>query len=1037
MIIDSLSQIYNAIPAVVDIGGELHSPCPFCKPSKNSRVIKHKNILFVGEDRFFWQENHRQFYCRQCGRHSIEEVTQKLFGNAASVADEFLESLPVVVEKHKELVLYDEAYIEELHKSVVVDYWRRFGWSTDTIERFRLGYGRLYPTKGSLRHIIPFVPRTLHSNAEGMALEGRLETPYRNEPRNMKTAGLTKEYFTEIIEGDSSTAVICEGIKDAITAYQIGYRHIFSFFGNATDLIPFMHYIEEKDYARTILFCHNDEPGQKYLKKLNGATEDTLYSIRWPAGSKEGYDLTNLFEEYGDEAYHYISQNVFALSPEIEKGYIADVRTYLPDYEPPSISNTISKEQVRQELPEVLQEFIDSYEKKRKMAGRGLVKVLAADPGSGKSYALVQMAENLARKALHEFEIERRALDKVVNQLTQERAFIVDPEALRELDLRIRNFKERSENLSCATVLYAGPFITGWQDILDQGADETLWYNYEARNTENCENFHAVSQLASKGYVPMAYCQSVCPLKSFCEKTGYLSQEAKRKAKPITYVRHQQLMTAMVNEYKYIIIDENCLSVFDTPIIVDASQLKPTYEYWDSHMDMVQVKLILELVEGVRQALLKANEYQVYSGREVMRLIDEQMLGNLVSTLRMIDIKAILDFQPKTVMQGIDTTTVPIRCLPTLYQVLLSEIDLYESKTQRYNSGLHIVNQELEVYSLDRIHIPSNRPIIVSDGTPLPDLYGLLFDREVELYAPSLYSSAAQTIVYSGSDFTITSIRKQLKGAIEQFNHWLKDNDKTVTDIFGDDFDLSTIPFDENIYNSSVMRRALTLIKMTAEKHESLLFVTYKPIRAILEKRIKELYPDLYKKIHFAHYWSLRGTNRFKDVEAVLLLGCPRVPYDKLYRRIQAWGKISRNTWITPDIQLRITPYYGELRYDGYTHPNYEDNFARNFVDMVEAGEIRQSLERIRQHTSNTPKYAYLAMSRPAAKWVTTVDRVGEVTNNYDNDNFRLAYQEMLNSYLTENEFPSYTKITKKYHLSNTKIASIKRSILNGAAATS
>lgn len=1017
VLISSLDQIIAALPDVKEIGGELHSPCPFCN---------------AGTDRFFWQENYQQFYCRHCGRHSIEEVAQRLFGDASIIASEFLleiQTKPVQIKR--ELVLYDEAYIEILHADVLMEYWRSFNWSFETIERFQLGFGQLYPNvEGRAdRHIIPFVPRTETHVADGYALEGRLEHPYRNEPKNIKTAGVTREYFTEIVEGDSSFAYICEGLKDALSAYEIGFRHIYCFFGNATNLDSFSKYISEKQYDSIVLFSHNDEAGDKYRDEIQEHL--SIYTCAWPTTAKRGYDLTNLLESYGAQASLYITQNLTEFHEALPRGYIEDVREFLPDYVAPDSSATVTLEQAHQELPEVLDDFIKNYKEKRHMAGRGIVKVLGADPGSGKSYALVQMAEKLARRALEEFQIEARALDSLIEDLEQEQAFVFDLEALEEHKQRIENFRKRRENLSCATILYSGPFITGWQDILDQGADPTLWYNYQARNEENCENLYTVQRLASKGYVPMAYCQAVCPLKSHCEVHGYLSQERERRSHPITYVRHQQLITAMVQEYKYIIIDENCLSVFDTPTIISARELIPTYEYWDTNADSTQVKLILELVEALRNTLKSAEEERVYSGRDVMDRINEHLLGKLVETLKRIDPKCVMDFQPKTVMQGIDTQSVPIRCLPGIYQALLSELPLYESDTINYNSGLHIVDRELEVYSLERLHIPSNRPVIVSDGTPLPQLYGLLFDREVEIYSPAMYNPQSQTIVYTGSDFTITSIRKQLGDSLRDFQRWLMESERDAGDLYGEEFDLDSIPYDENIYASSIMRRALTLLKMTAERHTSLLFVTYKPIRILLEKRIKELHPDLYERIRFAHYWSLRGTNRYKDVEAVLLLGCPRIPYDRLYRRIQAWAKLAEIRWISPEIQMRISPYFGEFRYDGYTHPNFNEFFANSFLDMVEAGEIRQSQERIRQHTSANPKIAYLAMSRPAAKWVTSVERVGGVVNQYESDTFRNAYQELLNCYLTTQTFPSYTSISKKYKLSNRTIANIKRSILS------
>lgn len=1031
--IQSLDAIWAEIPNVKDIGRELHAPCPFCVGTEHEskqRVKNKRGVWFTGDDRFFWQSNKQRFNCRYCGVHTIEEVAAKLFGNNVTISPTLIYDVSNVKadKEAKPLFQHDQEYIDYLHSQVRREYWYEFGWNDAIIDRFQLGFGTMYEgTTGTSYHVIPYKPvRNDGFKADGYALDGRIQ--HHTGSRKTKTSGLTAEYFAEIVEGDSDTAVICEGLKDGISAYAAGYRHIYAFSGNGTDLIGMVAYINKKNYRNVIAFTDNDSKGKSYLSTISKYCKATLFALTWPDNAGTKYDFTNLLQSYKSSTPLYIEQNLYEIGPEPIKGYVADVRA-LMSYQAPESSIATERDQIRKELPLVLDEFITNYNDKRRFYGKGVVKVLGADPGAGKSHAMVALAEKLAKTALKEYNIEYTALHKHIEDLELQLAELTDFEERLEVSSSIEHYRARRDNLSCNTVLYAGPFINGWQDILEHCSDPALWYNYEARNTDNCENLHTVSLLASKGYVPMAYCEVACPFKMMCEQRGYLSQTKTRRTTPITYVRHQQLMTSMVGEYKYILIDENCLNVFDDPLIVTVDELKPTYTVWDNYTDVEQTRLMSELVEAVRTVMNTTDPSLVYSGRTLLDLINEQLLDGLVETLQQIDPKTIMEYQPKTVMGNIDISTVPIRCLPAIYSALMSELDNYVGETLNYNSGIHLVNGRLEIYSLSKLNIASNHPIIISDGTPMPELYGYLFDRQVETYSPELYNAQTQTTVLYGSDFTRTSIKQQIGFGLQDFNRWLEDNHMVVEDMFGQKYDLTKLPFDDNLYDSALLSKIITLLKYCAEEHKDVLFVTYKNIRSIIEKRMQEMYPDLNKKIHYAHYWSLRGTNRYKDVEAVFLVGCPRVPYDILHRKIQAWAKVAGLPHIPFKLEYRISPYSGVFRYDGHSYVTFADSFADSFVNMVESGEIRQSSNRIRPYSSVFPKHIYLALSRPSAKWVTKVDRVGRFCNNIANKSFKDAYDYLKDFDQRFGKFPTYENVINKFHISHGKVRDLRNTI--------
>jgi hypothetical protein len=157
---------------------------------------------------------------------------------------------------------------------------------------------------------------------------------------------------------------------------------------------------------------------------------------------------------------------------------------------------------------------------------------------------------------------------------------------------------------------------------------------------------------------------------------------------------------------------------------------------------------------------------------------------------------------------------------------------------------------------------------------------------------------------------------------------------------------------------SVALARAKEQIQHLAHEHKgSLLVVTYLTIHGKLKKWAAQsgaLNPD-----YLQYYGNLRGRNDFKSLEAVLLIGEPRIPPMEVYAATQVWYWDEE---IPVDFDLDVTGlkqevYPGYVAPDGkgraYAYPGYKDpRLNRAYVWAIQA-EMRQCYERIR---ANAPE---------------------------------------------------------------------------------
>lgn len=943
MPITTIYDLYEYFPTSSD-GPINNTPCPFCPP--DPEVIYHRGRAFYGDNRLVWFDD--AVWCRKCHTRMTYTELAKEFDPASELV---VEELPR--DKRAKIptpIGVTQAFIEQMHRQVQRDYWYAFGWTDETIDHFRLGYGPVQP--GSLkgdRHLIPYHAQSFNFDGTVWMMEGRATDPAVIEAhgKNIKTYA-KGNMFSHIAEGVSRSIVVCEGAKDMVTLYQLGYRHILMLPGTSMWSDELGDYLKNEGYERVEIFGDNDDAGLDLAQEIGTHYRDSLIEtvyLQWPSKYPDGFDVTDLLIHEGpDKAAAILSQG---LKTAPVRGYIRDYLTIDPNYLPDVPARAKSVHQIREELPTIIDAYLHNYQQLRKTYKQPVVKVLASPPGSGKSYQMVRAAQDIARRYLEEPLAEQaELLERIENE--------TDPALLGV-------FNEELSRLRLGEiVLYAGPFRAGWNDIVNQPCyDPDMWYFFDSRNEENCQNFDIARILGGKGYSVQSYCKTACPFRDACIENGYLRQFNEIQTKPIAYVRHQHLLDEeLVGRYKVIMIDENPLKVYEQGERVHATDLRPAIDTWAEYALPDEAAALEELVLMLRRILNDSmSEYVSYTGREFFDRLNSVSGGRLDDVLRRISLDSAERFQPQMplLVDGVKPNGLPGRKVPALIKIILEEYPKYKAGL-RFNSRLSIVNRSIEFYNLTRPRISRNKPIIIADGTAWPDLYGHLFQRKVEKYDPLVYSDLAKTIVLTGKDYTVSAFRKSAK--------YLKTKEE-LEPIPEDD---PANQIDETDFQSQEVQSIYNLIKWLENEHERVLFITTKERKELVEDQLVKNYPDL--NVAFDHYGNVRGSNAYKDHDCIVVWGAYREPSTSVYRRVQAWAAyIGEEGFISPRMTYKAKPYHG--RWDGHSYFTFENEFADRFIEMVEEGEMRQALDRIRPHTSDTHKWVYVVMSRPCAPWVS------------------------------------------------------------------
>jgi 5S rRNA maturation endonuclease (ribonuclease M5) len=359
MPITTFQDLVAQFPHTVELStGELHSPCPFCRPE--SKVVYHRGRAFYGEDRLVWFADRKSVHCRRCRTtKKLPELAQEFDPSSTLEIDESAFEKP---EKIARPIGLTEAYIDAMHSRVERDYWYAFGWDDATIDHFRLGYGYVAPGASGhgLRHLIPFQAMSLTWEVRSpvWVAEGRTVDPQQSR-KAVRTTGVSGKIFWHIAEESIQPLMICEGMKDAVSLYHLGYRHIMSLAGTSTWGDELGEYIREQGYDQIVVVGDNDDAGRDISRIIGTFYKDSIIEVShllWPSTFQKKGDITDLLQEYGKEhTRDYMDQNL-DMAPVI--GFVKDYSLVDKNYIPPSPNKAKSVDQIREELPEVISDFL-------------------------------------------------------------------------------------------------------------------------------------------------------------------------------------------------------------------------------------------------------------------------------------------------------------------------------------------------------------------------------------------------------------------------------------------------------------------------------------------------------------------------------------------------------------------------------------------------------------------------------------------------------------------------------------------------------
>lgn len=620
-----------------------------------------------------------------------------------------------------------------------------------------------------------------------------------------------------------------------------------------------------------------------------------------------------------------------------------------------------SLEAVRAEQASTLRQYQET-----KRRGLGTYLLMRTSPGAGKTYLTLKAAERYAKEAKATGDGQGK-----VAMLT----LFKDPESGGD----------------------------SWQKrIHEHGGDPSLYKYMVARNgvpesAGYCSHHKQAERIANKGYVVTATLCTRCPDETECKLKWYRSQFLKAQSAPILLGRHQHgMIQELMQQRDFIIFDESPLEIISTPIIVKLDDLIWTGDHKFHEMQSPkETELLRQWVKAIHDvcALNLSIDAHSYPTHDHVKLGGRWFFDRLAHELGVPALEQITKLSlgmvreiTKSTLPGVSLEQVeamPLNWILATWRVFSYEYRHYYTKQiTRWNSRLIVWANELRVYPMDAFSFKQKTKIVITDATGLPHLYGKAFvypkeidgettqlPRQGHVYEGKL-TPKSQIIQFTGADHSKKSLRwdKPVNAKTEKIVLMTSAKGELV-------FDASELAPDPE----GLTRIKALIIELAKQHNGSLLIVSY--IEFAKQLREWNMQHSILPKDNIQHYRSLRGKNDFKDLNAVLLIGTPRIPKMDLLALAQVWY------WndalpIDDTPMLRIEPYPDYLDPEdgqprGYQYIGFADARVNALYVGLIAAEMRQCYERIRPNASVNPetgehieKHVYLASGFPCADHV-------------------------------------------------------------------
>lgn len=629
----------------------------------------------------------------------------------------------------------------------------------------------------------------------------------------------------------------------------------------------------------------------------------------------------------------------FAQASEDEHDALRD-KTLPTDAPPAPAEQTRTVQEVRAEQVKRIRDYANA-----KIKGLATYMLVRTPPGAGKTHAALQIG--------YEFALKQKDTGRgKVAILSQ---FTIDEGGWQEW---LRNFGITDVNKAM--------YIVG--------------RNGDPRSAGYCALASIADGVAAKGHNAVHLVCKRCPHQTQCQASWYLSQFKRAEKKAMVLARHQHgVIDLLIGYRRFLVFDESPLGVIGGCIELAPKDLILTAPVGVQTLYPELVTLLNKLMEALRNIVSGSAPLIGYPANENVKLGGRWLFDHLIMALGADLLDQITTLGIKPVQQagqpGFFTLTLegvanlPQNFLFDLWGVLKYEYEHhFLADKAHWNSRIIVWGQTLRIYPMRPFAFDPLTKIVVTDATGQPELYVKAFydsrtskPREAYIYEAPLRPHAHITQWVNSGNSRTTMLRKGKAVEIE-------DTEGQKLTIEAD---------------NTALARAKAQIKLLAERHnKSLLVVCYMTLHDKLRKwaaSAEVLDPELIQ-----YYGNLRGRNDYKHLEAVLLIGEPRIPPMEVFAQAQVWY------WeddLPIDFELdtaglKLEPYPGYVDSEGkgraYAYPGYRDErLNRMYVWAIQA-EMRQCYERIRCNAPEIDpatgqpqaKYVYIAAQMPCSDHV-------------------------------------------------------------------
>ena len=1075
------------------VGSEYKGPCPFCTSGSEITFVEinGERIYFYGVDRFIISEEYpHHTYCRRChskqlgpkenGWRPFSVFAEKLglSGNISELGDISVFSRAPSEIRHtptaKTIDINDLALYTKTQKSIeeAKKFADTYGFTYDVVSRFMVSRLYLHGKYGLA------IYANIFNGYTGDVFAGYYPEVRFADGTKRRPSGSIKGSYCGIFDDRSSTTiVVVEGMKDAVTAYQLGFKNIL------ISLSPhweeaYSNTLYNKGFRNLYIFTDMDEAGEDRANLfIEKSKSFVCYRPSWDVNLAK--DLTELYQHFQTRvgnASDKIAAAVEKTRTFLLSQCLTPVATPVEDTEEKSngfVYDVSEIDDLRADMYRTVSEFLS----RNLNTKNGETLILKLPAGTGKTHLLIRICEEIAEQHLKKVSILRKDLE--------ERIASSEDESEKEF------LSRRLKRLTNVAIFWYGKYTRGWGDIQEITEHPEYWYNFVARNEDNCENLNVFSRIASNNQNTGKFCHSFCPLREMCQKTGYLSQFEELKKKPIVFFRHNHLIMNLDVKPLFIVIDENPHSIWEESLSIATNELRPYNSGWFIDIDSQQHQLMVTLIDSILSPFLmksdsllleysksleenrvknipkkgskdEAFSISIFVGNVLYEQLDKFAkelgydLGHILLTLEEDTLKA---YHPDMFEENVYK-----RVIPDLIPLLRDEYIAWSNNT--LNGGRVIVkDRKFTIYHKEITRIPNRFPVIVADATGSSIYEAMFFGRKLSFVEAEIVNPELDAVQIVGSDFSYTEFGRQAGKIYYQLFDEVENSDILLADSIKNSIEqritairnggplttASSIMFmdkktmevgeitvrelmrevgvDEDSFSSvsPMLKNIMAIFTYLPQYHtgEKILFVLPLKIKNI----VLDLFGDYIKKIDnivIEHYGSLRGTNIYETYPIVVLIGTFRIPYQIVAEKVSLWANVGGIDVDTNKLQIlkfKEDEYFRFIGFADYA----DDEFPNELLNMIESGEMIQSMARIRPYTRKEKKIVYILSNREVIRrdFITKKSWVRSFVTFLTSESWQNAYKFIKDFFEENGKFPSYRLIKSTFRVGQKSVSKL------------